>query len=140
MVAINPDSGKVEGASFTVGDESQMALLIEARQGRANLYFHVNRLRNGFKGPKAKKEDVAEATHLHTDVDNTADDKPILQFDPPPTATLFSGVGFQSFWQLKTSTTDHLRVEASNLAIASRLGGDNCHNIDRIMRTRPPTP
>ena len=53
---------------------------------------------------------------------------------PPPTVTVFSGGGFQAFWALGEPTEDLHRVERLNAALAHQLGGDNCHNIDRIMR------
>jgi hypothetical protein len=47
---------------------------------------------------------------------------------------VFSGGGYQAFWKLREPSTALTRVERVNLEIARRLGGDNCHNIDRIMR------
>ena len=107
---------------------------IEARQGNANLYFHVNTLRAGFINKKATKGDVLAARFVHVDVDDMGAEDRLLEFSPPPTVIVFSGGGYHGYWKLKEPSDDLARVEAVNLAIAERVGGDNCHNIDRIMR------
>lgn len=62
---------------------------------------------------------------------------------PRPTAVIDSGGGYQFFWQLGEELPlpgepgdeeRHLPVEERNLKIEGVLGGDSCHNIERIMR------
>lgn len=132
LVAI-PLKGKLEACTFAF-DEAAAAVWIEARQGRANLYFHVNRLRDSVSNVKAKKQDVKEVLFLHTDVDDVNALPKLEGFEPRPTAIIFSGGGYQAFWRLIKSEANLNRVERCNVALANALGGDNCHNVDRIMR------
>ena len=59
---------------------------------------------------------------------------------PPPTIVLFSGGGYQAFWKLEKPIPINGNLESAeaaklfNLKIEQLLGGDKCHNIDRIMR------
>ena len=107
---------------------------IEERQGKANVYFSVNELKPSVRNRKATKEDVGRALHVHVDVDDANALDRIRRHLPEPTAVVFSGGGYQAFWKLREPSTDLARVERINLEVARRLGGDNCHNIDRIMR------
>jgi hypothetical protein len=107
---------------------------INDRQGKSNLYFTVNELGLGVKNRKATKEDVSRALYIHVDVDDAGALDRIRKYLPQPTMILFSGGGYQAFWKLREPSTDLARVERINQQIARALGGDNCHNIDRIMR------
>lgn len=59
---------------------------------------------------------------------------------PQPTGVIFSGGGYQGLWRLEEPIEiggDLVRAEDAkryNVQIELALGGDNCHNIDRIMR------
>jgi energy-coupling factor transporter ATP-binding protein EcfA2 len=133
LVAI-PPGGRAEAGTFNSDDEEELTTWIDERQGLANIYFHVNELRLGVVNRKARKSDMAAALFLHADVDDPQALERVRSFCPPPTAIIFSGGGYQVFWRLKERCTDLDKVEALNAAIAKRLGGDNCHNIDRVMR------
>lgn len=133
LVAIGAN-GRVEAATFQTARDSSLKRWVEARQGVANLYFHVNELLPSVQNQKAKKEDVLAALFLHVDVDDPNALERIHAYHPRPTAAVFSGGGFQLFWRLKEATQDLVSVELCNAKIAQDLGGDNCHNIDRIMR------
>jgi RepB DNA-primase from phage plasmid len=106
---------------------------IEARQGNSNFYYSVNELNSRVLNRKATKRDVARALYLHVDVDDRAALSRICEFTPKPTAIVFSG-GYQAFWKLREAATDLALVERINADLAQRLGGDKCHNVDRIMR------
>lgn len=66
--------------------------------------------------------------------------KSLENFKPKPTCVLFSGGGYQAFWKLDQAVyvggnlTSIEELEGYNIQIAQLLGGDNCHNLDRIMR------
>jgi hypothetical protein len=56
-----------------------------------------------------------------------------------PTFVVFSGGGYQAFWRLRepvdVSTPEgRASVRDRNKGIEVALGGDSCHNLDRIMR------
>ena len=133
LVAIDED-GKVAALSFGPTEREAARAWIEARQGSDNLYYSVNELKPSVSNRKAAKEDVARALYLHVDVDDTAALARICEFVPKPTSVVFSGNGYQVFWKLKEPTQDLDQVERLNAGIARKLGGDKCHNIDRVMR------
>jgi predicted P-loop ATPase len=107
---------------------------IAEEQEDANCYFHVNGLRPGRQNIKATKDDIGAIVALHVDVDDPDALERIQAFEPRPTAIVFSGGGYQAFWLLKSPSEELERAEQLNEALANLLGGDRCHNIDRIMR------
>lgn len=126
--------GKVVARSFAPADREGMYAWIGARQGEANLHYSVNEPKPSVRNRKATKQDIGRALHLHVDVDDPSALDRLRKFVPKPTAIVFSGGGYQAFWKLKESSTDLARTERVNADLARKLGGDNCHNIDRIMR------
>jgi energy-coupling factor transporter ATP-binding protein EcfA2 len=133
LVAITTE-GKVKAKTFRANDAPSIERWVERWQGKGNIYFQVNELREGFIDKKAKKEDVVLARYLHVDIDDKNALDRIVAFAPPPTAIVFSGGGFQLFYKLREPTPDLDRVEWANAWLGKQLGGDNTHNIDRIMR------
>lgn len=116
-----------------------------------NVYFHVNSVRPGL-AKKAAKTDVATVDWFHVDVDpekgkDIGEEQKRILADlqrhgalPKPTLITFSGGGYQAFWKLADPVKvggDLAAIEQAeryNQQIAGQLGGDNCHNADRIMR------
>jgi len=133
LVAIDA-AGKVLARSFGNAERDATHAWIDARQGEANLYYSVNELKPSVRNQKAKKDDIALGLYLHVDVDDASALSRIREFLPKATVVVFSGGGFQAFWKLKEPTPDLARVERINAKLAHDLGGDNCQNIDRIMR------
>ncbi|HSI40007.1 MAG TPA: VapE domain-containing protein [Xanthobacteraceae bacterium] len=132
-VGIAPDGGVI-AKSAGPDDVDALAEWIQSQQGRYNIYFAVNGLRPGVRNRKAKKADIAEANALHVDIDHGDGLDRVQKFSIPPTVVLFSGGGYQAFWLLKEPTPDLDLVERLNRGLAAHLGGDKCHNVDRIMR------
>lgn len=136
LAAIPPDGGRTEFQTFDVHEDVAAADWINKRQGVSGLYYHINEIRDGVRNRKATKEDIARVLHLHADID--VNDAVTLQrirvFTPTPTIIVFSGGGFQPIWTLKEPTTEFERVERINRFIANILGGDNCYNVDRLLR------
>lgn len=144
LTAITPD-GPAETATFEPGQEQAVEHWITARDGVKNLYFHVNPVKQALT-KKAQKGDVAAMAWLQVDLDaDNAEEKPELLkrltgFTPPPTCVIDSGGGYQAFWKLNPVqvVSEHgeniERLEAYNRGIACAVGGDNCFNLDRIMR------
>lgn len=143
----------IETTSFSVGKARAAATTawIEACQGRANIYFQVNPPIRPLSS-KARKEDILRIDWLHVDVDPrkgeglAAERERILRllrgYKKEPTVIIDSGGGFQAFWKLRPSgklmingdVAKAEELERYNVAIARDLGGDHCHNVDRIMR------
>lgn len=151
LTAIVPDEGGAVTASFTPADEQKMIAWIDARQGKANLYFTVNDVMRTMNGAvKPKKVDMKAMVCLHVDVDprpreDITDEraralKSLQTFNPPPTWIIDSGGGYQGYWKLKEPIEFNgdegkaTELEAYNQQLAILLYADKCHNIDRIMR------
>jgi len=149
LTAIPVDGGKLNTVTFT--DELEDKLedwLVKNGEGH-NIYFSVNPCRESIS-KKASREDIQSVEYLHVDVDPRAgeslklEQKRILDkiraFKPTPTCVIFSGGGYQAFWRLEEPIIidgDIAKAESAkryNMQLELLLGGDNCHNIDRIMR------
>lgn len=131
---------------------------------RDNVYVSIAALRPGWKGKKAKKEDVASVGWLWVDIDPRAGEDLGTERDrirrlvttelpkfrdgspvPPPSLVIDSGRGFWALWRLAQpvempSAEDPgwaaavAEVEARTYALEITFGADSCHNADRIMR------
>ncbi|MER9684672.1 MULTISPECIES: DNA-primase RepB domain-containing protein [unclassified Mesorhizobium] len=136
LAALPPDGGQPEFRTFIPDEHEQARDWIERRQGTKGLYYHVNRLRTDARNIKAKKPDIVAVRALHVDVDLNDDAalSALREFGPTPTAIVFSGGGYQALWRLTESSTEFDRAERINIWLARQLGGDNCHNIDRLLR------
>lgn len=145
LTAITPDTRVTETRTFDAALEADAIAWIKRHQGRDNIYFHVNRPKRPLSS-KAKKEDMGWLISLHVDVDPTKgkalvdEQARILNLlrdaMPKPTVLIFSGGGYQAFWKLKEarSVEDVASLEAYNVTLRDKFGGDKCQNIDRIMR------
>jgi hypothetical protein len=141
LMAIEPD-GKTEPRIFT---GLSCKTWIGQKQGHKNLYFAVNLIEPRRLDKKATKKDISHLRALHVDVDpetiDPAERQQILDrlraFPIKPTLIVFSGGGHQAFWKLKEAVPINgavERFEEFNKALEWKLGGDHCHNIDRLMR------
>lgn len=129
-----------------------------------NIYYTVNELlaSRAAVHKKAERTDVEAVRYLHVDVDPRAggDLSPeaavawyaqeqarieTLLRSPPggipqPTALIASGGGVNALWRLRESIRIDGDIELAeqakryNIQLEIELGGDNCHNIDRILR------
>jgi hypothetical protein len=144
LTSIVPD-GKISTRTFMADQTNLLCEWLAGVNGHENVYFHVNATGDRRLNKKATKEDIVSAEWLHVDVDPAPgrDREQILAalnaFAPAPNIILDSGGGYQAFWRLAepVPTTDDAgrnEIEGRNLALARALGGDSCHNIDRIMR------
>lgn len=152
LTAIHPDRIGTETATFYPNEQEACLAWLAERNGRKNLYFHLNEVGGRLKN-KASKEDMKAARWLHVDVDPRKDhDIPAEQARilkafqsppegiPAPTLITFSGGGYQAFWQIKYpfnldgSQERAAEFERFNKTLEQAFGGDNCHNVDRIMR------
>lgn len=159
LTSIPPEGGVTETATFGPETEGELVSWIAKRDGRLNLYYMVNPPRGPLTS-KAKKEHVDAMEFLHVDLDprkppkdmrddelpayNERERERILEslegFEPRPSAVVDSGGGYQAFWRLEEAiyvggdVALAEEAETYNQQLAVVLGGDNCHNIDRIMR------
>lgn len=136
LFTINPESGKIGARTFEPHEDAEMRAYLEKHMGKSNIHFLPNLPIEGFRDKKPRKSDMLWGTHLYVDVD-TPDEQALTKlqnYTPKPSTIIFSGGGYQAFWALEKPSQDFVRIERINKALAADLGGDHCHNIDRIMR------
>lgn len=153
LTAINSQGHGIKGETFMPTEEDALfAWLDECHRNERNVYFHVNNVGSSVI-TKASKTDVRRATHLHVDVDPRANEdldaeqERILKLAhnppegvPPATWVVFSGGGYQLFWELDEPVEINFDVakaeafELYNMQLEVLYKADNCHNVDRIMR------
>jgi hypothetical protein len=146
LTAIEPHTGKID--TRPLPDPNLAGRWIDRYQGKRNIYFSPNRVRAGLTS-KAKKTDITDMLALHVDIDPPKDPEADLAVEQAaildrlkghnhrPTAIIFSGGGYQGFWRLaepEPAGDNIAALEAFNRGLEQALGGDHCHNIDRIMR------
>jgi hypothetical protein len=156
LCAIHPAGNRpVVGQSFPKTDSGQAAALrwlTEADRKGYGIYFNANEVKPLGKGhAKAKEAEVSTVRFLHVDADLPAGTAPddvetaraellakIKAAPLVPSLIINSGNGFGLFWELAepvTVTAENLEdIKARNIALADQLGGDDCENLDRVMR------
>ena len=142
LTAIDP-RGDICTRAFTALDETRA--FVEEHNGKSNLYFTVNPVRQ-LMNRKPKAEHISELRWLHVDIDPRAREDIdaerqrilglLCAHDPEPSCIIDSGGGYQAFWRLDEPLPIEEPDDAKlwNIALERALGGDNCHNIDRVMR------
>lgn len=149
LTAIPVEGGKLNTVTFSADMAEKIEAWLASNGEGHNIYFSVNPTREAVN-KKASREDIAKVEYLHVDVDPRAgedleaEQKRILQkireFKPVPTCVIFSGGGYQAFWRLEEPLVIDGELQKAedakryNMQLEMLLGGDNCHNIDRIMR------
>ncbi len=148
LVAIKPDSTDIQTATFE-DPGKRLEDWLERMGKECNLYWTVNSVIRPMDS-KPSRKDIKSMDFLHVDIDPRSgkdldeEQKDIKErldgFEPPPSAIIYSGGGYQAFWRLQ----DPLQIDGKedsyedakryNVQIERILGGDNCHNVDRIMR------
>lgn len=118
----------------------------------ANCYFSLAEPLDRFQ-KKLERTDCKTVHYLHVDIDPRAGEDLAQEQErilnllrnppapiPPPTGIVYSGGGYQGYWKLSEPLSVDGSMETAeeiklyNLHLERQLGGDNCHNIDRILR------
>ena len=150
LTAISLDKKSITTATFR--DPAVVLKWLEEHGKDRNIYFQVNSCRYDL-ARKPAREDIKSLDWLHVDCDARAGEplqdelKRILglcqnppQGLPKPTVTVFSGGGYQLYFKLMEPVDldgDVAKCDSMaryNLALEVALGGDNCHDVSRIMR------
>ena len=156
LCAIHPAGNRpIVGRSFRKTEAGQAAAfrwLTEADRNGYGIYYNANEVKPLGKGHvKAKEVEVSIVRFLHVDADlpvGTAPDDvetvraellvKIKAAPLVPSLIINSGNGFGLFWELAEPvavTAENLEeIKARNVALADQLGGDDCENLDRVMR------
>src|SRR5258708_4765208 len=151
LTAISLDKRTIRTETFSEASEAACLKWLEAQGATNNLYFSVGEVSTDVR-KKAERTDISNVWWLHVDLDprageDIADEQAralgVLQNPPglpPPTAIVFSGGGYQGFWQLRepiVTGCDLAKAEDAklyNLQIELALGADNVHDGSRILR------
>jgi hypothetical protein len=156
LCAIHPAGNRpVVGQSFLKAEAGQAAALrwLETADRKGyGIYFNANEVKPLGKGhAKAKEAEVSTVRFLHVDADLPAGTAPdnvetaraelfakIKAAPLVPSLIINSGNGFGLFWELVEPvivTAENLKdIKGRNAALADQLGGDDCENLDRVMR------
>jgi Family of unknown function (DUF5906) len=156
LCAIHPAGNRpIVGRSFPKTEAGQAAALRwleNADRMGYGIYFNANEVKPlGTGHAKAKEAEVSTVRFLHVDADLLAGTAPddvetvraellakIEAAPLVPSLIINSGNGFGLFWELAepVTVTDENRndLKARNIALADQLGGDDCENLDRVMR------
>lgn len=144
---------KLQARTFYPKDRAALQEWLTEHNGVNNLYVSVNPpMRDMSK--KTELSDLLELRWLHVDIDPRAGEdiedevfriKSLIgerypKELPEPTLVVSSGGGYWLLWRLAPPipingdipTAEDLKLY--NLQISHLLTGDNCHNVDRIMR------
>lgn len=146
-----PADGPTKTETFRPATETAARVWIQRWNGAEchHVYFMVNPPMGDLK-KKASKEDVRDMAVLHVDIDPKKGQDPAAAraaaiarldaFKPPPSIVIDSGGGVQAIWLLDEALPidGHVpaaeEAEAYNRHLETILGGDSCHNLDRILR------
>jgi hypothetical protein len=156
LCAIHPAGNRpVVGRSFPKTESGQAAMLrwlTQADRKGYGIYFNANEVKPLGKGhAKATEAEVLTVRFLHVDADLPAGTAPddvetaraellakIKAAPLGPSLIINSGNGFGLFWELAEPVTvtaeNREDIKACNVALADQLGGDDCENLDRLMR------
>lgn len=153
VTGISLDKKSIPTETFAPDQEADFLRWVRACATMpANVYFSVGEP----MAPATKKlerSDIRAVHYLHVDIDPRpgedlqAEQARILAMlcDPPgglpkPTGIVFSGGGYQAYWSLSAPLPVNGDVPVAedlkryNLHLERILGGDNCHDVSRIMR------
>lgn len=144
LVVIDPDNIRpVEGRDFRMDHASALAFAVEHNTAGRNIYWTVNEVKRGLH-KKPTKRDIISGRFAHVDIDPPKDGTPfdklaelkrLESLANPPSFVIDSGGGIQAFWYLAYwKRASLLQLERANRQIRDICGGDNCQNIDRVMR------
>jgi hypothetical protein len=149
LTAISPSTGKIETRAFFADGQEMMKSWIDERNGKLNLYFTINRVRDPVDR-KPSKTDISEIIAFQVDADPRVGEdltqekarilKAFQEFKPHPSVIVDSGSGCQAFWLLKEAIkldgteAMALEYEAYSVQLELLLGGDRTSNSDRIFR------
>jgi hypothetical protein len=140
LCSIVPDGG-CRGRWFDKDVDAARDWARSENEHERNVYWTVNLVAAGCN-QKPGKKDIVAARYIHIDIDppkgiavfeKLGELAELCALSTPPTLIVDSGGGLQAFWRLAGPAAPD-DVEELNRNVAARLGGDRCHNIDRLMR------
>lgn len=150
LSAINVDQDGLIGKTFYPHTRDALRGWLADNKHR-NIYYSVNRMLR--EEAKADKTEISAACFVHVDVDPRAGEdlaseiiriRKLLENPPAgiprPSIAISSGGGINALWALAEPVAIDgqldraVEFERYNLKLEIALGGDHCHNVDRILR------
>jgi P4 family phage/plasmid primase-like protien len=153
LTAIDPMNRGICTQTFFPDNLPELERWLVRYNGKRNIYFQVNSpMRRLTK--KARRQDIKSVDYLHVDIDPRPGEcldqaksralglltNNLPEGIPRPSAVVFSGGGYQGFWKIDESIEINGEIDRAedakrwNQKLEQELEGDNCHNVDRIMR------
>lgn len=130
-------------------DWDALARWMNERQGKANIYYALNSVKLGTRR-KAGRADIVRVLSFHVDIDPRVGESPedckkralkmAAEYRVPPTDIMDSGGGVQLIWDILEPIIINGDIDAAedaklyNIQLERDFDGDQCHNIDRILR------
>lgn len=145
LVAIMPDAPKgtlPHGKYFGSDVDAALAWAANVNGNGWGVYWTLNYVGPSV-GTKPKKGDIQAARGAHCDLDPPSDGRAwdkgeaigaLADHASPPSLVIDSGNGLQPVWLLDEPAREWSQIEATNTGIRDTFGGDDCHNIDRLLR------
>lgn len=151
LSAICPDGGGIETRTFEIDPPEPVRDWLSKWNGKRNLYWTPNTVKaDANPNKKPEEADIEWMDMLYVDADprkgfGWAEERQRIRtafesFDPPPSAIVDSGNGFQAFWLLVPEDRLFVGVGGAadaklyNIALRDKLKGDNCQSLDHLMR------
>jgi hypothetical protein len=159
LCAIDPNSGAIDGITIAADDlVTTGRVWVGARIRSQNLYFTVNRPREGFTGTKPSDADISHFVGLFLDIDPVkweegGPDTPKEHYAKewqrltgvkleladsacPPTLVTDTGAGVQAMWLFDSPLPSEKAewVRKMNYGLKKRFGGDSTFDLSRLAR------
>lgn len=153
LSAICPNDRGIETRTFDLARPDRLRAWLGKWNGERNLYWTPNTVRaTADPNNKPSEADIEQLDMLHVDIDpepggDWTDERQRIfrlldAFDPPPSAIVDSGNGYQAFWRLIPEDRLFLgghpdaiaEAKLYNIELRNRLGGDRCQSLDHLMR------
>lgn len=149
LTAIQTDRKAISTETFGPSSVPALEAWLKDYNGVRNIYWSVNPPIQAMR-KKAEREEIKAVHYLHVDVDPRAGEDLDAEIErikalkpsglPEPTIVIYSGGGCQFFFKLQEPIPidgDLAKAEDAkryNQQLEVLYGGDNCHDISRIMR------
>jgi hypothetical protein len=144
LTAIDPEKRRPTiGQDFGTDVSAAVKWAAEQNAAGMNVYFAVNRIRDGLHD-RAKKEDVTAIRFAHVDIDPPKGRASFTEEErehaysrllaAKPSTINWSGNGWQGLWRLGEGASED-EVEQINKGLIKHLGGDKgTHDASRLLR------
>lgn len=144
--------------TFGPEDLEEVCAYLKRVNAKNNVHFTVNPPRRVTFSKPTEADIVVHRAHVDVDLPNppssatTPELVAAFLYDqlrkirerfealqPKPTVLVFTGGGYQAFWDFAEPVTDRAQVKSINEQIARRFNegevrGDRCHSVDHLMR------